>query len=112
MQFVDIAEPGARMAMHEFGEVAHGGFPGFEQMLAFEIPLGARARKRRQMRGTMLGQAGRRPVSALSLMHCFVASGHDAHAIPIQVERAGQSRGLRRHGVRVCLVKHLGRRAD
>ena len=68
VQRVDVARPGAGMAMHELGEEAHRRRARLEQVLALQVPLAARAGDGGQVGRAVLGQPRRRAAAPLALV--------------------------------------------
>ena len=76
VQPLDVADPGARAAVDELGEVVERGLAELEQLLALEVALAALARDRGHGAGAVLGQ--RASLAAAPISRGCVASKRPA----------------------------------
>ncbi len=102
MQVLDIVNPGARATTNQLGQIGERRGPEFDQVLALQVASRPRAGRGGDALRAMLRE--NRAGTRLGLPHVFrpIATGDDPDAI--EIERARQADGLRRHRVRMAIV--------
>ena len=89
VQAIDIANPDARAAMGELGQIVQGRGPQRQEMLPLQIPFRALAGHGGDVLRAMLRQRRLGVRLEEALMDGLEAAGDDAHAIPIEKQRPG-----------------------
>ena len=112
VQALHFGNPCARPAMGELGQIGERGGAEINQMLTLQVAASAFAGHRRDALGAMLGQD--RAGAGLDLPRVLGAepTGDDAHAVPIEIQRARQADRIGWHRVRMALVHHHACRRD
>ena len=81
VQDLDIAEPTVRLTMDQLHQKLQCRLAGLQQMLTLQIAAPTFAGDRRQLRGTMLGLSGHRPLGDETRMLGLVATGDDVDVV-------------------------------